>query len=185
MSETSPTVNILVLLGSLRRASINRQLAQVAIDSAPLSVSAVLFDRLGELPLYNEDIDTDQAAEPVAAFRAAAEEADAVLAVTPEYNGSIPGVLKNAIDWLSRPYGRSPVKGKPAAVIGASLGHYGGVWAHDEARKSLGIAGPRVIESTTLSVPTKSLGGEHPAAHPDVVTKVRGIVRNLSAEASG
>lgn len=107
MIVTSPTITILVLLGSLRRASINRQLAEVAIDDAPSGVRMHLFDRLGELPLYNEDIDTEQPAEPVTALRLAAAEADALLAVTPEYNGGVPGLLKNAIDWLSRPYGRA------------------------------------------------------------------------------
>ena len=77
----------------------------------------------------------------MAALRAAAAEADAALVVTPEYNGSIPAVIKNAIDWLSRPFGDGALKGKPLAVIGGSFGQYGGVWAHDETRKSFGIAG--------------------------------------------
>ncbi len=90
MTASSPTTTILVLLGSLRRASINRQLAEVAIDNAPSSIRMHLFDRLGELPLYNEDIDTEHPAEAVVALRAAATEADALLAVTPEYNGGVP-----------------------------------------------------------------------------------------------
>src|SRR5690242_16249937 len=94
MSDTK----VLVLLGSLRAASINRQLAELAIDSAPAGVSLELFDRLGDLPFYNEDLDTEDVAEPVKALRAAAADADAALVITPEYNGSIPGVLKNAID---------------------------------------------------------------------------------------
>ena len=183
MTATPPTITILVLLGSLRRASINRQLAEVAIDNAPSGVRMHLFDRLGELPLYNEDIDTDHPAEPVVALRVAATEADALLAVTPEYNGSVPGLLKNAIDWLSRPYGKSPVKGKPAAVIGASVGRYGRVWAHNDARKSLAIAGPRVIGSIAMSVPTKSLRGKHPGEDPELVAKVREVVSDLAAEA--
>ncbi|MGE2690491.1 NADPH-dependent FMN reductase [Mycolicibacterium pulveris] len=181
----NPATTILVLVGSLRRASINRQLAQVAIDQAPRHVRMRLFDRLAELPLYNEDIDTADVAEPVVAFRTAAAEADALLVVTPEYNGSIPGGLKNAIDWLSRPYGKSPMKDKPAAVIGASLSRYGGVWAHDEARKSLAIAGLRVIESITLSVPTKTLDGKHPAEIADLVRTLRGVVGDLTAEVPG
>ncbi|MCW2562126.1 MAG: putative flavoprotein, partial [Mycobacterium sp.] len=158
MSDTK----VLVLLGSLRAASINRQLAELAVETAPDGVSLQLFDRLGELPFYNEDIDNDDVAEPVAALRAAAADAEAALVLTPEYNGSIPGVLKNAIDWLSRPFGDSALKGKPAAVIGGSFGQYGGVWAHDETRKSFGIAGPRIVEDLKLSVPFKSLDGKHP-----------------------
>src|SRR3981081_1061545 len=132
MSDTK----VLVLLGSLRAASINRQLADLAVETAPAGVSLQLFDRLGELPFYNEDIDGDGGAESVQALRRAAAEADAALVITPEYNGSIPGVLKNAIDWLSRPFGDGALKGKPMAVVGTSLGQYGGVWAHDETRKS-------------------------------------------------
>ncbi|MBX7433916.1 NAD(P)H-dependent oxidoreductase [Mycobacterium sp. Y57] len=181
MSATSPGVTVLVVVGSLRKASVNRQLAQVAIENAPSGVQMVLFDRVGELPLYNEDLDTEPPLAQVAALREAAGGADAALAVTPEYNGSIPGALKNVIDWLSRPYGRSPMKGKPVAVIGASLGQYGGGWAHDEARKSFGIAGLQVVDDCTLSMPTKSLAGRHPAEHDEVVQQLRGITQRLAA----
>jgi NAD(P)H-dependent FMN reductase len=175
-------VKVLVLLGSLRAASINRQLAELAIESAPDGVSLELFDRLGELPFYNEDIDTDDVTESVVALRAAAAEADAALVVTPEYNGSIPGVLKNGIDWLSRPFGNGALKGKPLAVVGGSFGQYGGVWAHDETRKSFGIAGPRVVESLKLSVPFKSLDGKHPRENAEVAANLRDIVGKLAAE---
>jgi NAD(P)H-dependent FMN reductase len=175
-------IKVLVLLGSLRAASINRQLAELAVETAPEGVSLQLFDRLGELPFYNEDIDNDEVAEPVTALRAAAAAADATLVVTPEYNGSIPGVLKNAIDWLSRPFGDSALKGKPAAVIGGSFGQYGGVWAHDETRKSFGIAGPRIVEDLKLSVPFKSLDGKHPRENAEVAANLRNIVGKLAAE---
>jgi NAD(P)H-dependent FMN reductase len=118
----------------------------------------------------------------VAALRAAAADADAALVITPEYNGSIPGVLKNAIDWLSRPFGDSALKGKPAAVIGGSFGQYGGVWAHDETRKSFGIAGPRIVEDLKLSVPFKSLDGKHPRENADVTENLRDVVGKLAAE---
>jgi NAD(P)H-dependent FMN reductase len=173
---------VLVLVGSLRAASINRQLAELALESAPPGVALEWFDRLGELPFYNEDIDGDDVPEPVAALREVAASADATLVVTPEYNGSIPGVLKNAIDWLSRPYGNSALKGKPLAVVGASLGQYGGVWAHDETRKSFGIAGPRVVEGLDLSVPAKSLAGRHPRENAAVAERLREIVGKLVAE---
>lgn len=185
MSVNNPAdkaVNVLVLVGSLRSESVNRQLAETAIANAPDGVRMHLFDRLGELPFYNEDIDTDPVPDSVKALRDAAAEADATLIVTPEYNGTIPGVLKNAIDWFSRPYGQSALKDKPAAVIGAALGQYGGVWAHDETRKSVGIAGPRVIESIALSIPTTSLDGKHPRESADVVEKLREVVGKLAAE---
>ncbi|MGH3638148.1 MAG: NAD(P)H-dependent oxidoreductase [Mycobacterium sp.] len=179
---------VLVLVGSLRAASVNRQLAEVAIEAAPDGVTLQLFDRLGELPFYNEDIDGDPedggVPEPVKALRLAAAEADAALVVTPEYNGSIPGVLKNAIDWLSRPFGDSALKDKPLAVVGTSLGQFGGVWAHDETRKSFGIAGPRVVEDVKLSVPGKVFDGKHPRENAEVTASVREVVEKLAAAVS-
>ncbi|MBX7446933.1 NAD(P)H-dependent oxidoreductase [Mycolicibacterium sp. 3033] len=183
MSEPAADVTVLVLVGSLRKVSVNRQLAQVAIDNAPAGVAMALFDQLDALPLYNEDIDTEPPVERVAELRKVAAEADAALAVTPEYNGTIPAPLKNVIDWLSRPYGKSPMKGKPVAVIGASLGQYGGVWAHDEARKSFGIAGLQVLDAPGLSVPTKSLDGKHPGEIPALVAEVEVVTQRLVAAA--
>ena len=181
-------IKVLALVGSLRAASINRQLAELAAESAPDGVTVTVYEGLGgglgELPFYNEDIDTDDAPAAVAALRAAAGDADAALVVTPEYNGSIPGVLKNAIDWLSRPYGNGALKDKPLAVVGAALGQYGGVWAHDETRKSFGIAGPRVVESITLSVPTTTLDGKHPRESAELVAALREAVGKLAAEVS-
>jgi NAD(P)H-dependent FMN reductase len=175
-------VKVLVLVGSLRAASLNRQLAEVASETTPAGVSLQLFDRLGELPFYNEDEDGDGVAESVQALRLAAAEADAALVVTPEYNGSIPGVLKNAIDWLSRPFGNGALKGKPLAVIGTALGQYGGVWAHDETRKSFGVAGPKVVEDVKLSLPATIFDGKHPRENADVVQQVREVVEKLTAE---
>jgi NAD(P)H-dependent FMN reductase len=173
---------VLVLLGSLRAGSINRQLAELATESAPEGVHMHLFDRLGDLPFYNEDLDNDDVAEAVAALRAAAADADAALVVTPEYNGSIPGVLKNAIDWLSRPFGNGALKGKPVAVVGAAHGRYGGVWAHDETRKSFGIAGVRVLDDLKLSVQTTAFDGRHPRENAEVAANLRDVVGKLAAE---
>jgi NAD(P)H-dependent FMN reductase len=175
-------IKVLTLVGSLRAASINRQIAELAADVAPDGVDVTIFDQLGELPFYNEDIDNENVPAVVTALRAAAAEADAALVVTPEYNGSIPAVIKNAIDWLSRPFGDSALKDKPLAVIGGSYGQYGGVWAHDETRKSFGIAGPRVVESIKLSVPFGSLGGQAPYERAETVANVRDAVGKLVAE---
>lgn len=175
-------VTILVLVGSLRAASVNRQIAELAAEVAPEGVRLVIYPGLADLPFYNEDIDTDDPPAPVAALRAAAADADAALVVTPEYNGTIPGVLKNAIDWLSRPYGNSALKDKPLAVIGAAQGRYGGVWAHDETRKSFRIAGPRVVEDITLSVPIPAFDGRHPRDNDEVAAAVREAVAALAAE---
>lgn len=183
-----PDIKVLALVGSLRAASVNRQIAELAADVAPDGVAVTVFDGLGALPFYNEDIDSaddaDDVPAAVRALRTAAAEADAALVVTPEYNGSVPGVLKNAIDWLSRPFGDSALKGKPLAVIGGSLGRYGGVWAHDETRKSFGIAGPRVVEAIKLSVSLASLNGVHPREHAELVSNVRDVVGKLAAEVS-
>jgi NAD(P)H-dependent FMN reductase len=167
-------IKVLTLVGSLRAASINRQIAELAADVAPEGVTVAIFEQLGELPFYNEDIDP--------AVNDA--DADATLVVTPEYNGSIPAVIKNAIDWLSRPFGDGALKDKPLAVIGGSFGRYGGVWAHDETRKSFGIAGPRVVEAIKLSVPFGSLNGQHPREHAELASNVRDAVGKLVAEVS-
>jgi NAD(P)H-dependent FMN reductase len=176
-------IKVLTLVGSLRAASINRQIAELAADVAPDGVTVTIFDQLGDLPFYNEDIDNEaDVSAAVSALRAAAAEADAALVVTPEYNGSIPAVIKNAIDWLSRPFGDGALKDKPLAVVGGSFGQYGGVWAHDETRKSFGIAGPRVVESIKLSVPFGTLNGQHPREHAELVSNVRDAVGKLVAE---
>ncbi len=185
-------ITVLALVGSLRAASINRQIAELAAVVAPDGVTVTVFEGLGELPFYSEDIDpvtadaadaaVRQAPAAVATLRAAAAGAQAALVVTPEYNGSIPGVLKNAIDWLSRPFGDGALKGKPLAVIGGSFGRYGGVWAHDETRKSFGFAGARVVESIKLSVPFKTLEGKAPAEHAELSAKVREVVAKLVSE---
>ena len=184
VADSKAEVQILALVGSLRAESVNRKIAELAADVAPDGVTVRIYPGLGDLPFYNEDLDTAGAVPAAAtALRAAAAVADAALVVTPEYNGSIPAVLKNAIDWLSRPLGAGALKDKPLAVIGGALGRYGGVWAHDETRKSFGIAGPRVVEAIKLSVPLRSLDGAHPAEHDQLVADVREAVGRLAAEA--
>jgi NAD(P)H-dependent FMN reductase len=183
--EIMPDIKVLALVGSLRAASINRQIAELATEAAPDGVAVTIFEGLGDLPFYNEDIDNEaDVPAAVTALRSAAADSDAALVVTPEYNGSIPAVIKNAIDWLSRPFGDSALKGKPLAVIGGAFGQYGGVWAHDETRKSFGVAGPTVVEAIKLSVPFKTLNGQHPREHAEVAANVRDAVGKLAAEVS-
>jgi len=172
---------VLTLVGSLRAASINRQLAEAAAHAAPDPVDVVTYDGLGDIPFYNEDLDTDNPPATVSALRAAVAAADAVLIVTPEYNGTIPAVLKNAIDWLSRPYGNSAIKDKPLAVVGTAMGRFGGVWAHDDTRKSFGIAGARIVDSITLSLPVAALDGRHPRESAEVIGSLREILTELLA----
>jgi chromate reductase, NAD(P)H dehydrogenase (quinone) len=139
-------MRVLGLSGSLRRDSHNRALLRAAAATLPPDAELVLWDRLAELPAYDEDLDAAFAPEPVRALREAIADADAVLIATPEYNHSIPGALKNALDWASRPHATNPLRGKPAAVVGASTGLFGAVWAQAEARKVLTAIGARVLE---------------------------------------
>src|ERR671933_2491493 len=139
-------MKVLALSGSLRRDSYNTKLVHAAGRLLPDGVELELWDRLKEVPPYDEDDDVEPAPAAVAALRAAIAGADAVLVATPEYNHSIPGQLKNALDWVSRPLAESPLRNKPAAVVGASTGMFGAVWAQAEVRKVLAALGARVID---------------------------------------
>src|SRR6476620_9770933 len=139
-------MRLLGISGSLRRDSHNTNLLRAAALSLPPGVELELFDGLGDLPHYNTDIDGDPARAPVARLREAIAEADGVLISTPEFNASIPGALKNALDWASRPFPDNALRGKPVAVVGASTGLFGAVWAQAETRKVLGVVGADVID---------------------------------------
>ncbi|RRO20427.1 NAD(P)H-dependent oxidoreductase [Saccharopolyspora rhizosphaerae] len=178
------TAKVLALVGSLRAGSHNRQLAEAARSHAPSDVEIEIFDGLGDLPFYNEDVDTE-AEVPTAAtrLREAAGAADAFLLFAPEYNGTIPAVLKNAIDWLSRPFGAGALSGKPTAVVGTAFGQYGGVWAQDETRKSAGIAGAAIVDEVKLSIPGSMtrFAETHPADDPEVVEQLTTALDKLKA----
>jgi len=139
-------MRILGISGSLRRGSHNRRLLRAAGDLLPPGVDLVEWDGLAELPAFDEDLESTPP-EAVRDFFAAVEEADALLIATPEYNASLPGALKNAIDWASRPFPENVLRNKPAAVIGASTGLFGAVWAQAEVRKTLKASGAHVLES--------------------------------------
>jgi chromate reductase len=140
-------MRVLGISGSLRRDSLNSALLRAAAERLPAGAELVEFEHLREIPLYDEDLELEGVPEAVRELREAMREADAVLIATPEYNHSIPGVLKNALDWASRPAGQSALSGTPAAAIGASTGMFGAVWAQAETRKVLGALGGRVIET--------------------------------------
>ena len=149
---TAPTVTrVVVLLGSLRADSYNRRIAERLREEAPAGVTLEIADHLGDLPFYNEELDGEGVPAEVAALRTLVAGADRVLAVTPEYNGTMPAVLNNAIDWLSRPFAAGAIKGKPFAVIGATPTRFGGKWAHDDTRRSAGVAGADVLPELVLS----------------------------------
>ena len=137
-------MKILGIAGSLRAGSYNQQLLDLVPDALPVGVELLVWHGLGDVPPYDQDSEDDVPA-PVAELRARVQDADAVLIATPEYNGSIPGALKNALDWASRPVSTNAFRGKPVAVIGASTGAFGAVWAQAETRKVLGLMGARVV----------------------------------------
>src|SRR3954468_16674514 len=139
-------MRVLGISGSLRRDSYNSGLLRAAAELLPSGVELEVFDGLKAIPPYDADDDVEPAPAAVAALRDAIADADAVLVATPEYNASIPGVLKNALDWASRPHATNPLRGKPAAVVGASTGMFGAVWAQAETRKVLSTIGARVLE---------------------------------------
>jgi chromate reductase, NAD(P)H dehydrogenase (quinone) len=140
-------MRVLGISGSLRRDSHNATLLRAAGKLVEeQGAEFEVFDGLKAIPPYDEDDDVGSGPAPVARFRQAIADADAVLFATPEYNSSIPGALKNAVDWASRPLATSPFRNKPVAVIGASTGMFGAVWAQAELRKVLAATGARVSE---------------------------------------
>ena len=148
----SQNVQVLAIPGSLRKDSYNKALLEEASRLAPEGVDVDVYRDGQNIPPYNQDIEGDMTPKPVMDLRARIREADAVLVSSPEYNGSITGVLKNLIDWASRPYGQSAFAGKPVAVVGASASRFGAQWAQELTITVLGNAG------------AKAIGGAHPVA---------------------
>jgi chromate reductase, NAD(P)H dehydrogenase (quinone) len=138
-------MRVLAISGSLRRDSYNTQLLRAAEELAPAGVQLELYDGLKDVPPYDQDDDGELVDAAVQELRDRIARADAVLVATPEYNSSIPGQLKNALDWASRPFKTNVLRNKPVAVAGATTGAYGAVWAQAELRKVLGATGARVV----------------------------------------
>ncbi|MFL5897863.1 MAG: NADPH-dependent FMN reductase [Solirubrobacterales bacterium] len=176
-------MKVLGIAGSLRRGSYNHALLREATERLPAGAELVEFDRLGEIPPYDSDVEAEGAPEPVEALRQAMREADAVLVATPEYNHSIPGVLKNALDWASRPAGQSVLTGKPAVVIGASTGMFGAVWAQAETRKVLGALGGRVVEGELpVARAAELIRGDRLELPPEQSEQLEGLLAELVSE---
>ncbi len=140
-----PAPKILGISGSLRPDSYSGGLLRAAQELVPAGVEFEAYAGLADLPAFNEGLE-DPAPAAVALLRTAISEADALLVITPEYNASIPGALKNAVDWASRPHGLSAIAGKPVAVIGNSPSPFGAAWAQEHLRRSLTVAGAPVLE---------------------------------------
>ncbi len=172
---------VLGLAGSLRRGSYNRRLLQAAAGALPPGAHLVAFEDLADIPAYNDD---ERGGEAVTARRDAISAADAVLIATPEYNASVPGQLKNALDWVSRPFPDNVLHRKPVAVIGASTGLFGAVWAQAELRKILTTIGAAVLDrELAVGLADDAFDSGDNLVDPDLNSALADIVRQLVATA--
>jgi chromate reductase len=178
-------VRVLGISGSLRRGSYNTALLRHAGELFEAEGAEFgIYDGLRDVPPYDEDYDTEGAPEAVSRIREAVGRADAVFFVTPEYNSSIPGALKNALDWLSRPVATNPLRYKPVAVIGASSGVFGAVWAQAELRKVLGAIGARVTEGEVAVCNAGERFDENGRLNePNLEQEVHEVITTLLADA--
>jgi chromate reductase len=175
-------MRILGISGSLRRGSHNRRLLRVARRLLAPGAELVEWDGLAGLPAFNEDLEGDPP-ETVREFFAAIEDADALLIATPEYNASLPGALKNAIDWASRPFPDNVLRDKPAAVIGASTGLFGAVWAQAEVRKTLKASGAHVLEDELpVGMADSAFADDDTLVDPELTERLRDLLGDLARE---
>ena len=175
-------MRVLGISGSLRRGSYNTQLLRAAAAELPPSTRFELYEGLAGLPPYNQDLEVE-APPAVRRLRRAIAGADALIISTPEYNASIPGVLKNAVDWASRPFPDNDLRGKPVAVIGASTGIFGAVWAQAELRKSLRHAGAHVLdEELPVGGASEAFGFDGGLRDPDLRGRLSEVVAALARE---
>jgi chromate reductase len=178
-------MHVLAISGSLRSDSNNTALLRALREEAPDGVEVELWDGLRDIPPYDADEDVVPGPAAVEAFRSLVREADAVFFATPEYNSSVPGALKNALDWASRPLATNAFRNKPVAVIGSSAGAFGGVWAAAELRKVLGAMGARVTEvELAVGHAHEKFGDDGSLADDDVRDGLREALATLLAEAS-
>lgn len=179
---------IVVLFGSLRGASFSKQVAEAAVGTAPEGVDVSIYESIGDIPFYNEDIDVPGSVPATAAaLRDAVGAVDGLLLITPEYNGTMPAVLKNAIDWLSRPYGAGAIKDKPVAILSGSISPNAAKWAHADAVKSVGIAGGKIVDEAHLHFATWSdrFGANPPREDVETRRELGEALRALVGAASG
>jgi chromate reductase, NAD(P)H dehydrogenase (quinone) len=174
-------MKLLGIVGSLRSDSYNAMLMRAAAEHLPPEVELTVYDGLRDVPPFDQDLE-DVPGEAVEDLKKAIAEADGVLFATPEYNGSIPGQLKNALDWVSRPFDHNPLRNKPVAVISASTGMFGAVWASAELRKVLGLIGARALDRDTpvgLAADAFDAGGR--LASPEAEEALRTTLHELAA----
>jgi len=175
-------MRILGIAGSLRRGSHNRKLLRAAGTLLTPGVELVEWDGLAALPAFDEDLETTPP-EIVRDFFAAIESADAILIATPEYNASLPGALKNAIDWASRPFPENVLRHKPTAVIGASTGLFGAVWAQAEVRKTMKASGAYVLESELpVGMADAAFADDGGLVDPELTQRLKELLADLVRE---
>jgi chromate reductase len=175
-------MRILGISGSARRDSHNTKLLRAAASALPAGVELVEWEGLTALPIFDEDLEAERP-EAVEALIEAIASADAVLIATPEYNHSIPGGLKNALDWASRPYETNPLRNKPALVIGASTGLFGAVWAQAETRKVLSAMGARVLEDELpVGLADTAFDEDGRLVDPELASRLEQLVEGLVRE---
>src|SRR3954467_15819069 len=175
-------MRILGISGSLRRGSHNRRLLRAAGALLPPGIELVEWDGLATLPAFDEDLENTPP-EPVRAFFDAVEGADALLIATPEYNASLPGALKNAIDCDSRPFPENVLRNKSTAVVGASTGLFGAVWAQAEVRKTMKASGAHVLESELpVGMADGAFDEDGGLADPDLAARLTDVVSDLVRE---
>jgi chromate reductase len=176
-------MKVLGITGSLRPGSLNRRLLLAAGELLPDDFEFEVFDGPKAVPPYDEEDDVEPAPAAVARLRAAIAGADAILFATPEYNSSIPGQLKNALDWASRPIATNVLRNKPVAVVGASTGVFGAVWAQAELRKVLGAIGARVVEGeVAVGKADERLGEDGAIEDEQLLDQLREVVWELVDE---
>lgn len=174
-------MRVLAVAGSLRRDSWNRRLLREATELLPAVAEVEIYEGLKDVPPYDEDDDVEHPPAAVARLRAAIAGADAVLFATPEYNHSIPGQLKNALDWISRPHATNVLRNKPVAVFGSSTGAFGAVWAQAELRKVLAAIGARVVEGEAAVGHVQTRFDEHgDLADEDTREELQAVVDALA-----
>ena len=175
-------MRILGIAGSLRRGSHNRRLLRAAGDALPPGVDLVEWEGLAALPAFDEDLESTPP-PPVQELLDAIADADALLIATPEYNASLPGALKNALDWASRPFPDNVLRDKPAVVVGASTGLFGAVWAQAEVRKVLKASGAHVLESELpVGMADAAFGETGLLADPELSARLHDLVSDLARE---
>jgi chromate reductase len=175
-------MRILGIAGSVRRGSHNRRLLRAAGELLPPGVEFVEWDGLGGLPIFDEDLETTPPPAVQDLLEAIAE-ADGLLIATPEYNASVPGGLKNALDWASRPFPDNVLRDKPSAVIGASTGLFGAVWAQAEVRKALKASGAHALESELpVGMADSAFDPDGTLADPELEARLGDVIGDLLRE---